>query len=80
MFFITAFVSMIAPVALGIVLEFCGPPPYLLHKDRIGPEWTSSGHLVGAGNFDPGKWRVGNYEVDVYINTKKAATGYFEIY
>jgi hypothetical protein len=49
-------------------------------ETRIGPEWTSSGHLVGAGNFDPGKWRVGNYEVDVYINAKKAATGYFEIY
>ena len=34
-FFITAFVSMIAPVAVGIVLEFSGPPPYLLHEDRV---------------------------------------------
>lgn len=47
---------------------------------RIERDWTSSGHLVGAGNFDPGKWPVGNYEVDVYINAKKSATGYFEIY
>jgi hypothetical protein len=49
-------------------------------QSRIEPEWTSSGHLVGAGHFEPGKWRVGNYEVDIYINAKKAATGYFEIY
>jgi len=49
-------------------------------QSRIRSEWTSSDHLVGAGNFDPGKWTVGNYEVDVYINAKKAATGYFEIY
>jgi hypothetical protein len=46
----------------------------------IEPQWTSSGHFVGAGNFEPGKWAVGNYEVDVYINAKKAATGYFAIY
>jgi hypothetical protein len=46
----------------------------------IRSEWTSSDHLVGTGNFDPGKWTVGNYEVDVYINAKKAATGYFEVY
>ena len=46
----------------------------------IRSEWTSSDHLVGAGNFDPGKWAVGNYVVDVYINAKKSATGYFEIY
>jgi hypothetical protein len=49
-------------------------------ENRIGPDWTSSSHVIGAGNFDPGKWPVGNYEVDVYINAKKAATGYFEIY
>ena len=46
----------------------------------IEPQWTSSDHLLGAGNFEPGKWAVGNYEVDVYINAKKAATGYFAIY
>jgi hypothetical protein len=46
----------------------------------IEPEWTSSGHLVSAGYFEPGKWRVGTYEVDIYINAKKAATGYFEIF
>jgi hypothetical protein len=49
-------------------------------QSRIRSEWTSSDHLVSAGNFDPGKWTVGNYEIDVYINDKKAATGYFEIY
>jgi hypothetical protein len=49
-------------------------------QSRIRSEWTSSDHLVSAGNFDPGKWTVGNYEVDVYINAKKAATGYFEVY
>src|ERR687892_472826 len=41
---------------------------------RIGPEWTGSSHVISAGNFDPGKWSVGNYEIDVYINAKKAAT------
>src|SRR5919198_84643 len=46
-------------------------------QSRIEPEWTSSGHLVSAGHFEPGKWRVGTYEVDIYINAKKAATGYF---
>ena len=49
-------------------------------QSSIRSEWTSSDHLVSAGNFDPGKWTVGNYEIDVYINDKKAATGYFEIY
>jgi hypothetical protein len=49
-------------------------------QSSIRSEWTSSDHLVSAGNFDPGKWAVGNYEVDVYINAKKAATGYFEVY
>ena len=49
-------------------------------RSSIRSEWTSSDHLVSAGNFDPGKWTVGNYEIDVYINDKKAATGYFEIY
>jgi hypothetical protein len=49
-------------------------------QSRIRSDWTSSDHLVSAGNFDPGKWAVGNYEVDVYINAKKAATGYFEVY
>ena len=49
-------------------------------RSSIRSEWTSSDHWVSAGNFDPGKWTVGNYEIDVYINDKKAATGYFEIY
>lgn len=49
-------------------------------ETRINPDWSSSSHVIGAGNFDPGKWPVGDYEVDVFINAKKAATGYFEIY
>jgi hypothetical protein len=49
-------------------------------RSSIRSDWTSSDHWVSAGNFDPGKWTVGNYEIDVYINDKKAATGYFEIY
>lgn len=48
--------------------------------NRIGPDWTSSSHVVNAGSFDPGKWAIGNYEVDVYINAKKAAIGFGEIY
>jgi hypothetical protein len=47
---------------------------------RITPDWTSSSHVISAGNFEPGKWPVGKYEVDIFINAKKAATGYFEIY
>jgi hypothetical protein len=49
-------------------------------ESRIGPDWTASGHLLGTGDFYPGRWRVGKYEVDVYIAAKKTATGYFEIY
>ena len=49
-------------------------------ETRISPDWASSSHVIGAGNFEPGKWPIGNYEVDVFINAKKAATGYFEIY
>jgi hypothetical protein len=48
--------------------------------NRIGSDWTSSSHVISAGSFNPGTWPVGNYEVDVYINAKKAAIGYFEIY
>ena len=47
---------------------------------RLEPNWTSSEQVIGAGNFSPGKWRVGKYEVDVYIVAEKVATGYFEIY
>src|SRR5262245_2588365 len=42
-------------------------------NSRIGPDWTSSSHVISAGSFDPGTWAVGNYEVDVYIHAKKAA-------
>ncbi|HZA54619.1 MAG TPA: hypothetical protein VE616_10235 [Candidatus Udaeobacter sp.] len=49
-------------------------------ESRLAPDWTSSDHLVSAGHFEPGKWHVGNYEVDVYIHAEKVATGYFEIY
>jgi hypothetical protein len=36
--------------------------------------------VIGVGNFEPGKWPVGDYEVDVFVNAKKAATAYYEIY
>lgn len=49
-------------------------------EGRVGPDWTSSNHLIGAGDFQPGKWRLGNYEVDVYIKGQKAATAFFEIF
>jgi hypothetical protein len=49
-------------------------------ETRISPDWASSSHVIGAGNFEPGKWPLGNYEVDIFIYAKKAATGYFEIY
>lgn len=49
-------------------------------ENRILSDWTSSSHVIGAGDFEPGKWPVGNYEVDAFINLKKVATGYFEIY
>ena len=38
--FIGAVGCMIAPIAVGIVLEFTGPPPYLLRADLLGPEWA----------------------------------------
>jgi hypothetical protein len=49
-------------------------------QSRIDPQWTSSSHTVGAGYFEPGEWGIGDYEVDVYINSKKAATAYFAVY
>lgn len=49
-------------------------------EGRLGSDWTASDQSVGAGDFDPGNWRPGNYEVDVYIVAEKVATGYFEIY
>ena len=38
--FLAAFAGMVLPVAVGLVLAFRGPPPYLLHEDRLGPEWA----------------------------------------
>jgi len=49
-------------------------------ESRVGADWTSSDHVVGVGEFEPGKWRVGNYEVDIYLAAQKAATAYFQIY
>ena len=49
-------------------------------EGRLRPDWTSSDQLIGAGDFVPGNWRLGNYEVDVYIIADKVATGYFEIF
>src|SRR5438105_4128916 len=40
--FVAAFASMILPIAVGMWLEFSGPPPYLLQEDRIGPEWAQA--------------------------------------
>src|SRR5262249_33307615 len=39
---VSAFASMILPIAVGIWLEFSGPPPYLLHEDQVGPEWAQA--------------------------------------
>ncbi len=49
-------------------------------EGRLGADWTSCDHVLGAGYFIPGKWRVGHYDVDVYISAEKVATGHFEIY
>jgi hypothetical protein len=49
-------------------------------EGQLRPGWTSSDQIIGAGDFVPGDWRRGNYEVDVYIIAEKVATGYFEIY
>lgn len=49
-------------------------------EGRVKADWSSSAHRIGVGDFEPGKWRVGTYEVDVYINAEKVATGSFEIY
>jgi hypothetical protein len=35
-----AFGGMLLPVAAGLVLTFCGPPPYLFREDQLGPEWA----------------------------------------
>ena len=47
---------------------------------RIDPQWSASSHLIGAGYFEPGKWAVGDYEVDVYVNSKKTAIAHFAVY
>src|SRR5262249_62413332 len=50
-FFIAAFTSMIAPVAVGIALAFTGPPPWVLHEDRVGPEWAQpASHAFSDGS------------------------------
>lgn len=49
-------------------------------EGRLGSDWTSSDQLIGVGDFVPGNWRLGKYEVDVYIIAEKVATGYFEIF
>jgi hypothetical protein len=38
--YVAAFAGMLLPIAVGIVLWFSGPPPYLLYEDRLGPEWA----------------------------------------
>jgi hypothetical protein len=38
--YFTAFAGMVLPVAVGLVLVFSGPPPYVLHEDRLGAEWA----------------------------------------
>src|SRR5262245_40388828 len=38
--FLAAFPGMILPTAVGIVLAFSGPPPYLLRENALGPEWA----------------------------------------
>src|SRR5262245_28091460 len=40
--YIAAFAGMLLPIAVGIVLAFSGPPPYLLHEERLGPEWAQA--------------------------------------
>src|SRR5690242_11630850 len=40
--FVAAFAGMMLPVAVGLWLQFSGPPPYLLREDRIGPEWAQA--------------------------------------
>jgi hypothetical protein len=40
--FVLAFATMGLPVAVSALLEFLGPPPYLLHEDRLGPEWSQA--------------------------------------
>lgn len=33
--------AVVVPVAVGLLLGFAGPPPYLLDEDVLGPEWSS---------------------------------------
>jgi hypothetical protein len=47
---------------------------------RIDSQWTASSHLVGTGYFEAGKWAVGDYEVDIYVNSKRTAIAYFAVY
>lgn len=49
-------------------------------KSGIDPDWAAHSHVIGVGHFEVGKWPVGNYEIDIFINARKVATGYFEIY
>ena len=47
---------------------------------RIEADWTSSWHSKGWGWDDPGKWPVGTYGVELYVEGELIATGSFEIY
>jgi hypothetical protein len=49
-------------------------------QSYIKPNWSKSFHNLGWGYGDAGKWAVGSYRVDLYIQDNKVASGTFEIY
>jgi hypothetical protein len=47
---------------------------------RLEADWTSSWHTKGWGWDDPGKWPIGVYGVEMYVEGELVASDSFEIY
>jgi serine/threonine protein kinase len=47
---------------------------------HLEADWTTSWHAKGWGWDDPGKWSVGTYRVELYVDGQLAVSSSFEIY
>jgi hypothetical protein len=51
-----------------------------VHQTSLQSDWTWSYHNNSYGWDEPGRWEVGSYQIDVFVEGKKVASGTFEIY
>ncbi len=57
----------------SVFTEFTG-------NHHIEPDWTTSWHAKGWGWGEPGKWTLGTYRVELYLEGEMIASGTFEIF